>query len=120
MKELEVLQKELCDILEKSHPGSIQLKLSDKIKLYNADCCKMYGKEKLRVDYNFDFYGSNATVIYSCNEDFTEFKFWQSEIDDGILMESFSDFLEENEEFLLFVAEKTMEWYEYEEEKELL
>jgi hypothetical protein len=77
------------------------LKITDDIRM--DDIC-LTGSGVL---FDFSFYGSNAMVQYEINEN-NDFKFIFSEIQDGILSDSFEGFYNENEGLLkeIFIAVK--------------
>lgn len=103
-RSFEEISADINRILEVSHPGNIQLQISDKCVLHQAERITEYDEDDNEIltglDCSFSFYGEHIQAsIKKDDEDYFEVGFAE-----GSLLSSFIDFIEDDDNSEIFKA----------------
>lgn len=111
-RSLEEIKKDLEHIMTVSHPGNMQLQISDKCILYCADSITEYDDEDNEIvtglDCSFSFYGEHIqATIQKDDEDYFGVGFAE-----GNLLSSFDEFIEDedNSDILKAIWDAVSNW----------
>lgn len=114
IRSLEEVSKDLERIMAVSHPGNMQLQISDKCILHYAECITDYDKDDNEVltgllDCSFSFYGEQIYATLKKDED----DCFEVVFAEGNLLSSFDDFIEDedNHEVLKAIWNTVSEWH---------
>lgn len=109
---LEEIKNDLSKIMEISHPGNIQLQISDKCILHTADCITDFDDDDNEIitglDCSFSFYGEHVQATIEKDEE----DFFCVGYAEGTLLASFDDFIEDedNKDILKAIWESVSNW----------
>lgn len=96
-RSLEEIKKDLERIMTVSHPGNMQLQISDRCILHCADCITDYDDENNDVvtglDCSFSFYGEHIQATIQKDDE----GYFGVGLAEGNLLSSFDDFIEDED-----------------------